>query len=162
MTRVCFLPRAEVSLSACLNHLKVSCSFLSRGYWMLILQTKWLVREIDRPLLSSAKVKNVWNCAPQCYLFSWYYVDLSKETTVRLPLFLFWHIKYHFLLIPVVTATCGADIINNMTYFVSPAFPALSRDAAVCSVKIQKVAFSISQLRLDFVHFNLVCSLMSA
>jgi hypothetical protein len=64
-------------------------------------------------------------------------------------------------LIPTVTATCGADIINNMTYFVSPAFPALSRDAAVCSVQIQKVAPSISQLRLDFVHFNLVRSLMS-
>ncbi|KDR10193.1 uncharacterized protein LOC110838169 isoform X1 [Zootermopsis nevadensis] len=55
----------------------------------------------------------------------------------------------------VFTATCGADIVNNMTYFVSPAFPALSRDAAVCNVQIQKVAPSVSQLRLDFVHFNL-------
>jgi hypothetical protein len=60
-----------------------------------------------------------------------------------------------------VTATCGADIINNITYFVSPMFPALSRDVAACSVKIQKVDPSISQLRLDFIHFNLVCSIVS-
>jgi len=63
--------------------------------------------------------------------------------------------------VPTVTATCGADITNNITYFVSPMFPALSRDVAACSVKIQKVDPSISQLRLDFIHFNLVCSVMS-
>ncbi|GFG28139.1 hypothetical protein Cfor_12524 [Coptotermes formosanus] len=57
--------------------------------------------------------------------------------------------------VPTVTATCGTDIANNITYFVSPLFPALSRDAAVCSVKIQKVDPSVSQLRLDFIHFNL-------
>jgi len=62
---------------------------------------------------------------------------------------------------PTVTATCGADIINNITYFVSPMFPALSRDVAACSVQIQKVDPSVSQLRLDFIHFNLVCSRMS-
>ena len=65
------------------------------------------------------------------------------------------------MLVPTVTATCGADITNNITYFISPMFPALSRDLAVCSVKIQKVDPSISQLRLDFIHFNLVCSLVS-
>jgi len=63
--------------------------------------------------------------------------------------------------VPTVTATCGADIINNITYFVSPMFPALSRDVAACSVKIQKVDPSVSQLRLDFIHFNLVCGLVS-
>jgi hypothetical protein len=63
--------------------------------------------------------------------------------------------------VPTVTATCGTDIANNITYFVSPLFPALSRDAAVCSVKIQKVDPSVSQLRLDFIHFNLVCSLVA-
>jgi len=61
-----------------------------------------------------------------------------------------------------VTATCGDDITNNITYFVNPMFPALSRDVAACSVQIQKVDPSISQLRLDFIHFNLVCSPMSA
>jgi hypothetical protein len=60
-----------------------------------------------------------------------------------------------------VTATCGADIINNITYFVSPKFPALSRGVDVCSVNVQKVDPSISQLRLDFIHFNLVCSVVS-
>jgi hypothetical protein len=64
------------------------------------------------------------------------------------------------LIVPTVTATCGADIINNITYFVSPLFPALSRDVAACRVNIQKVEPSISQLRLDFIHFNLVCSVV--
>jgi hypothetical protein len=64
-------------------------------------------------------------------------------------------------IVSTVTATCGANIINNITYFVSPMFPALSRDAAVCRVNIQKVEPSISQLRLDFIHFNLVCGIVS-
>ncbi|PSN34467.1 hypothetical protein C0J52_07567 [Blattella germanica] len=55
----------------------------------------------------------------------------------------------------VFTATCGMEVQNNVTYFVNPSFPTLSREADNCKVKIQKVDPSISQLRLDFIHFNM-------
>ncbi|KAJ9599458.1 hypothetical protein L9F63_010073 [Diploptera punctata] len=48
-----------------------------------------------------------------------------------------------------------AEVFNNVTYFVSPSFPTLSRDISDCTLRIQKVDPSISQIRLDFNHFNM-------
>lgn len=55
-----------------------------------------------------------------------------------------------------VTATCGQEIFNNVTYFVNPDFPSLSRLSTTCTINIKKVASGVSQLRLDFEHFVLV------
>ncbi|XP_054267082.1 uncharacterized protein LOC128989235 [Macrosteles quadrilineatus] len=55
----------------------------------------------------------------------------------------------------VFTATCGDEIVNNITYFMSPDFPSLTRANQTCSVKVKKMDAEISQIRLDFVHFNL-------
>ncbi|RZF34570.1 hypothetical protein LSTR_LSTR006955 [Laodelphax striatellus] len=55
----------------------------------------------------------------------------------------------------VFIASCDAEISNNVTYFVSPEFPGLTKTAQPCSIKVKKIAPEISQIRLDFVHFNL-------
>lgn len=62
-----------------------------------------------------------------------------------------------------VTATCGDEVINNITYFVSPEFPGLTSKNQTCTIKVKKIASDISQIRLDFVHFNLVrdCNLVN-
>ncbi|XP_065219957.1 uncharacterized protein LOC135845378 isoform X2 [Planococcus citri] len=54
-----------------------------------------------------------------------------------------------------VTAGCGSEIKNNITYFTNPNFPGLINDVGECSVVIKKTAQDISQIRLDFMHFNL-------
>lgn len=54
-----------------------------------------------------------------------------------------------------VTVTCGKEIKNNLTYFVSPEFPSLSRSMASCNLYLKKTE-GVSQLRLDFIHFSLV------
>lgn len=56
----------------------------------------------------------------------------------------------------IVTAGCGSEINNNITYFTNPNFPALLNDVGECSVVIKKTAKDISQIRLDFLHFSLV------
>ncbi|KAK7602453.1 hypothetical protein V9T40_008042 [Parthenolecanium corni] len=55
----------------------------------------------------------------------------------------------------VFTAGCGSEINNNITYFTNPNFPGLLNDIGECSVVIKKTAPDISQIRLDFLHFNL-------
>lgn len=61
----------------------------------------------------------------------------------------------------VVTATCDQEAYNNLTYFVNPDFPDLSHQMSTCSLTVKKIDPEIAQLRLDFIHFNLVhfCSL---
>ncbi|KAJ6649030.1 hypothetical protein Bhyg_04262, partial [Pseudolycoriella hygida] len=55
-----------------------------------------------------------------------------------------------------VTATCEQEVFNNITYIVSPSFPALmSNDVKSCKLKIKMISPDISQLRLDFVHFSI-------
>jgi len=54
----------------------------------------------------------------------------------------------------VFSATCDQDIFNNITYFVNPHFPDLTRGMTSCSLKIKKIDPDIAQLRLDFIHFN--------
>ncbi|KAG8224759.1 hypothetical protein J437_LFUL005328 [Ladona fulva] len=54
-----------------------------------------------------------------------------------------------------VTATCGDEIKNNITYFVNPGFPGLHSDLMECEIKVEKMASHVSQIRLDFEHFNL-------
>jgi hypothetical protein len=57
----------------------------------------------------------------------------------------------------VVETTCNEEIHNNITYFVSPKFPAIMpSDKEHCGIKIKLVSEDISQIRLDFVHFSLV------
>lgn len=49
------------------------------------------------------------------------------------------------------------EVYNNITYFVNPDFPDLSRGMSSCAVKVLKIDPEIAQIRLDFIHFNLVC-----
>ncbi|ERL86070.1 hypothetical protein D910_03484 [Dendroctonus ponderosae] len=56
----------------------------------------------------------------------------------------------------VFTATCDQEVINNLTYFVNPDFPDLTKGMSSCTLNVKKIEPEISQIRLDFVHFNLV------
>ncbi|XP_062548394.1 uncharacterized protein LOC134213391 [Armigeres subalbatus] len=56
----------------------------------------------------------------------------------------------------VFTATCDQEMANNITYFVSPSFPALlPRDMSLCKLKIKLMSDEITQLKFDFIHFAL-------
>jgi hypothetical protein len=56
-----------------------------------------------------------------------------------------------------VETTCDDEVYNNVTYFVSPKFPAIMpSDKENCSIRIKLVSDDISQIRLDFLHFTLV------
>lgn len=56
-----------------------------------------------------------------------------------------------------VIATCDQEIKNNITYFISPNFPALmSSNMKICKLKIKMMSPDISQLRFDFIHFSIV------
>lgn len=56
-----------------------------------------------------------------------------------------------------VETTCDQEVYNNITYFVSPKFPAIMpHDKEHCSINIKLMSDDISQIRLDFVHFTLV------
>ncbi|XP_055685628.1 uncharacterized protein LOC129791461 [Lutzomyia longipalpis] len=56
----------------------------------------------------------------------------------------------------VFIATCDQEVFNNITYIVSPSFPAsLARDVKSCKLKIKMIDEDISQLRFDFIHFQL-------
>lgn len=62
-----------------------------------------------------------------------------------------------FFLFSLVESTCDQEVNNNITYFVSPKFPALMpHDKENCSIKIKLVSGDVSQIRLDFLHFTLV------
>jgi hypothetical protein len=57
----------------------------------------------------------------------------------------------------VFTATCGGRIYNNISYFVSPEFPAIMpNDMTNCNLQISLVHPDVSQLKLEFIHFTLV------
>lgn len=47
-------------------------------------------------------------------------------------------------------------MFNNITYFVNPDYPGISRHMSTCEIKIKKIDPEISQFRLDFIHFHLV------
>ncbi|XP_063243655.1 uncharacterized protein LOC134542959 [Bacillus rossius redtenbacheri] len=55
----------------------------------------------------------------------------------------------------VFTVSCDREVSNNVTYFLSPNFPELTRDVGTCSIQVKKMAPEISQLRLDFIHLNM-------
>ncbi|XP_066139864.1 uncharacterized protein [Euwallacea fornicatus] len=55
----------------------------------------------------------------------------------------------------VFTATCGQEVVNNLTYFVSPNYPDLASDVSSCGIKVAKIESEVSQMRFDFIHFNL-------
>ncbi|XP_053692418.1 uncharacterized protein LOC128740871 [Sabethes cyaneus] len=56
----------------------------------------------------------------------------------------------------IFTATCDQEMANNITYFVSPSFPALvSQDTMACKLKVKLINSEITQLRFDFIHFAL-------
>lgn len=55
-----------------------------------------------------------------------------------------------------VTATCSEEVINNITYFVNPDFPDLSKGMTTCELTVKKIDPEVAQLRLDFIHFTLV------
>ncbi|XP_012273846.1 uncharacterized protein LOC105696178 [Orussus abietinus] len=55
----------------------------------------------------------------------------------------------------IFTTSCGGEVINNLTYVISPGFPDLIERPMNCSVIIRGIEQPVSQLRLDFVHFNI-------
>ncbi|XP_055550338.1 uncharacterized protein LOC129732920 [Wyeomyia smithii] len=56
----------------------------------------------------------------------------------------------------IFTATCDQEMANNITYFVSPSFPALvSQDTMACKLKVKLINSEITQLKFDFIHFAL-------
>ncbi|XP_066252681.1 uncharacterized protein [Euwallacea similis] len=55
----------------------------------------------------------------------------------------------------VFTATCGQEVANNLTYFVNPDYPDLTSGMSSCGVKVTKIESEVSQIRFDFIHFNL-------
>ncbi|XP_036138474.1 uncharacterized protein LOC105840879 [Monomorium pharaonis] len=55
----------------------------------------------------------------------------------------------------IFTASCDSEVQNNLTYVTSPGFPNLIDRPMNCSVVIRKIDTEVSQLRIDFVHFNI-------
>lgn len=55
----------------------------------------------------------------------------------------------------VFTASCDNEVQNNLTYVTSPGFPNLIDRPMNCSVVVRKIDAEVSQLRIDFVHFNI-------
>ncbi|KAG7188960.1 hypothetical protein KM043_008558 [Ampulex compressa] len=55
----------------------------------------------------------------------------------------------------IFTATCDEEVQNNLTYVTSPGFPNLIDWPMNCSVAVRKIDRQVSQLRIDFVHFNI-------
>lgn len=69
------------------------------------------------------------------------------------------YILYYRVWFVAVTSSCNAEVANNVTYFVNPNFPGLLNDVGECSLRVKKISKDISQIRLDFVNFNLVSRL---
>ncbi|XP_076383717.1 uncharacterized protein LOC143260964 [Megalopta genalis] len=55
----------------------------------------------------------------------------------------------------IFTAGCAEEVQNNLTYVISPGFPNLIDWPMNCSVAVKKIDRQVSQLRIDFVHFNI-------
>jgi len=89
-------------------------------------------------------------------------VSWSSKESFLLPFKLQGHssssLAFFLSLIRLVETTCDQEVFNNVTYFMSPKFPAImpAPDKDHCSVKIKLVSDDISQIRLDFLHFTLV------
>ncbi|KAI4499385.1 hypothetical protein M0802_005645 [Mischocyttarus mexicanus] len=64
---------------------------------------------------------------------------------------------YSFNVVPKlqVTASCDQEVQNNLTYVTSPGFPNLIDRPMNCSVVVKKIDRQVSQLRIDFLHFNI-------
>ncbi|XP_073985894.1 uncharacterized protein [Rhodnius prolixus] len=54
----------------------------------------------------------------------------------------------------VFAVSCGAEVENNISYFVNPGFPGLTTESKECSIKVKKMAPDVTQIRVDFLHFN--------
>ncbi|XP_076167852.1 uncharacterized protein LOC143146961 [Ptiloglossa arizonensis] len=55
----------------------------------------------------------------------------------------------------IFTVSCAEEVQNNLTYVISPGFPNLIDWPMNCSVVVRKIDRQVSQLRIDFVHFNI-------
>ncbi|XP_011868898.1 PREDICTED: uncharacterized protein LOC105562562 [Vollenhovia emeryi] len=55
----------------------------------------------------------------------------------------------------IFTASCDSEVQNNLTYVTSPGFPNLIDRPMNCTVVVRKIDTEVSQLRIDFVHFNI-------
>lgn len=55
----------------------------------------------------------------------------------------------------VFEVTCGGVVQHNLTYFMSPDFPDFWDGSKNCDIRIEKAHAGITQMRLDFVHFNI-------
>ncbi|XP_011500041.1 PREDICTED: uncharacterized protein LOC105363925 [Ceratosolen solmsi marchali] len=54
-----------------------------------------------------------------------------------------------------VTTSCGGEVQNNLTYVTSPGFPSLIDQPMNCSILVKKIDQQVSQLKIDFLHFNI-------
>ncbi|XP_043279445.1 uncharacterized protein [Venturia canescens] len=55
----------------------------------------------------------------------------------------------------IFTTSCGGEVQNNLTYVLSPGFPNLVDQPLNCSIFVKRIEPHVSQLRIDFVHFNI-------
>ncbi|XP_015513075.1 uncharacterized protein [Neodiprion pinetum] len=55
----------------------------------------------------------------------------------------------------IFTTSCGEEVQNNLTYVTSPGFPNLINQSMNCSLTVKKIDPQVSQLRIDFLHFNI-------
>ncbi|XP_066588405.1 uncharacterized protein [Prorops nasuta] len=55
----------------------------------------------------------------------------------------------------IFTVGCEEEVQNNSTYVISPGFPNLIESPINCSIKVRKIDKQVSQLRIDFDHFNI-------
>ncbi|KAF7995730.1 hypothetical protein HCN44_006837 [Aphidius gifuensis] len=55
----------------------------------------------------------------------------------------------------VFTTSCGGEVGSNLTYVTNPDFPNLIDQPMNCSVVVKKIEPQVSQLRIDFLHFNI-------
>ncbi|KAL6429581.1 hypothetical protein ACFW04_007492 [Cataglyphis niger] len=55
----------------------------------------------------------------------------------------------------IFTASCDNEVQNNLTYVTSPGFPNLIDRSMNCTVVVRKIDTEVSQLRIDFIHFNI-------
>ncbi|XP_048510341.1 uncharacterized protein LOC105692582 [Athalia rosae] len=55
----------------------------------------------------------------------------------------------------IFTTSCGEEVQNNLTYVTNPGFPNLVDQSMNCSLTVKKIDPQVSQLRIDFLHFNI-------
>lgn len=69
---------------------------------------------------------------------------------------IFCFLVFNMIFFFIVTTSCGGEVGSNLTYVTNPDFPNLIDQPMNCSVVVKKIEPQVSQLRIDFLHFNIV------